>query len=439
MKFIRKHVNESINLPSKNQKKITSDDITRANTTYIKNKAKQEVIDGLNKALAECSADDINPYILNEYLMFPRFVIDDKTYDYSPAIIDTEYRPNSETSKSGVVTIALFCTPSSIEPADINSSNTDAITISIKRTLQFIINLNQILNDIIKNSSAVSDININIVPAYADISKYDRFIKDEDYSSRLPIFMFQMPHSYYYIDNAIDVLDAYAKNPCTIKSIKFTTDLLNYVNNLEKRCQKNGADIMQFISRCSNQFDTDFTLCMDHIGYWSETENCFIQLCNASQYANRSINNVAIFGNLTSFIFEQANKQKILALAKNPNTFFIDIYANDVYNMLKTNKIYAENSKNLMISVVMYLLCITQELHVDCDGRHVYYKPLDSSFYLKRNDGTYFNINDVENEFMNIIAKSKLTSYKSVGKIVARYKEDMLHILTTHAIEIHSR
>ena len=396
----KKHVDEAVKLPMAKRSNISLDDISRANAGYLKNLAKQEAIHEFNTYLNDCELQDV--------LLFPRVLGTDGSYDYSPSIIDVVHDESSTImGKTETLTIAI-CWENFT--AGVNNYDSYIIDIPIRNELICIIKLNQILNKIIEKSKVIAKINVNIILEYDDITCY------------------KLCSGRFDNDTATKLVHDYTMKPHSIERIKFTNIGIDNSND-RKRFQEHNVDIMQFIGRCANQFDDNIMLYMSikGPGVISTTDDYFKQLCDAGPYAK--FDKVFLSDiRLKSFIFDNANKQKILALAKNPETFFIRLKADAVHYWHTNSKIYDEDPKSLVICWISYVILsfyYSSELDTVV-SKEILYRPIDSSFHLIKHNGTYININDVTEE---IVHKAKINSIQDTRKTDSASIKILIQIL----------
>lgn len=226
MKYIKKYINEAVKLPTKNQQKISLNDIISINRSYIKDIAKKEVIDKFNEELDKII--DIGKYTNN--LVIPCVKHTDGSYDYSPAVVDVSC---NNLDKKIVVTIALFCCNNFI------SHMRDIKTSMVDLTLQTwdaskLISINKFLNSIVYNSNILDDINIIVVPSY------NTRIIDGLHSG------------IYAIDGATKFVYTFANHVDKIKNI-IIKDVSLY-DEKTKNTFKNNVDLLQFSDRIVNKF-----------------------------------------------------------------------------------------------------------------------------------------------------------------------------------------
>lgn len=430
IKFIQQ-INESIKLPGKKHSTITVDDIATANTEYFKKLAKKEVIDGLNTFYN--SLNFIDKYNLCLFCPcvknYDRPISSPATQDYawgdfSPAVLDDVVYDNElvNTDKPYVVTIALCTNPNN--PC-VYDEDAHILYLVGANTLQCITELNQALNDIIVNSEYVGKILIKIIPVNNFMTRKVLYFGTND------------------VETVTREIHKLASVPCNIAELYIMhIPRFNHVSgdvNVKKVIQTHSADIMQFIGRFANQFDDDIMLNIDIFNGRGTpiSYECTKYLCCANHYAKFNYINITACDNKTymSFVKDKSEIQKFLSIAKNPETFFIGLrrlcsmpscakYFEELFDEYKGSAVY------LVTCLILYLIShinhpFSHYVH-DTFSDEIWYKPFDSSIYLRKRDGTFVNINNIAEE---IADKAEINGVNDIQKVSPDSIEILIQIL----------
>lgn len=349
MKYIRKHIDEGIKLPSKQQKNVTLEDIANVNLEYFKTHVFSDM---LNQELNRFSELRLDLTIDNYNI--PRLYnvkSENGTRDFSPSIANIV-----KSSTAYTITLAVY----------IDDVSVDGSTCIICKD-NYIPKLLQACKNIISNSHDLIE-HINFVflplPQRYNYRKFVDKVNDNDKQ---------------FIS---DYVQAVSKDAPIINGVEMTStkkDFRTYV-----------SQYVEFVDLCVNerkdsvQLNIDITVNYDdsntrYIGVFSSTE--MKMLYNECSKRNVSVKNIKLAANASSDMFIE-NLSYLSNITDDFNEFYIECNERDVlryYSYLSRNS-HQDMQNRVYVLLLTYLVDYGYRYQSMCNM--IKYYPSTHKFYI---------------------------------------------------------
>lgn len=345
------YINEVVRLPSKEQKKVTLDDIHNANLSYIKT----QILKDINSELITCASK----FDRIEDMLIPAYKDENGNIDFSPAI-------NVE---SDLDVPHKFCITITVCVEHRYSFSKDLLL--TKKSVTVYIMLNEMFKRITEKYNKISKVNVQ--PMW--LNTYDSDIiqifcggtlqKQElyDTTQSVPVSAFTpkqingikmyMAHngmSYNYLTTHINDLFEFVDN--VLKSCNLSDDLSLKIIDTDKYIGSS-TEWLEYI--CKSNISLKFNYVYVH-----DTYNMY-----------------------KPFVFNSSNE--ILNIAKDKETFYIECDTTQLFNFMKKHKgLYIKSPDSLMfLTKIEYLYPDLVKNAMNDTSVDIIYYPIDSSFHMR--------------------------------------------------------
>lgn len=349
MKYIRKHIDEGIKLPSKQQKNVTLEDIANVNLEYSKTRVFPDM---LNQELNRFS--DLRLDLTLDNYNIPRLYnvkSENGTRDFSPSIANIV-----KSSTAYTITLAVY----------IDDVSVDGSTCIICKD-NYIPKLLQACKNIISNSHGlIEHINFVFLPLPQRYS-YRKFVDKVNDNDKQFIS---------------DYVQAASKDAPIINGVEMTST--------EKDFRTYVSQYVEFVDLCVNerkdsvQLNIDITVNYDdsitrYIGVFSSTE--MKMLYNECSKRNVSVKNIKLAANASSDMFIE-NLSYLSNITDDFNEFYIECNKRDVlryYSYLSRNS-HQDMQNRVYVLLLTYLVDYGYRYQSMCNM--IKYYPSTHKFYI---------------------------------------------------------
>lgn len=349
MKYIRKHIDEGIKLPSKQQKNVTLEDIANVNLEYSKTRVFPDM---LNQELNRFS--DLRLDLTLDNYNIPRLYnvkSENGTRDFSPSIANIV-----KSSTAYTITLAVY----------IDDVSVDGSTCIICKD-NYIPKLLQACKNIISNShDLIEHINFVFLPLPQRYS-YRKFVDKVNDNDKQFIS---------------DYVQAASKDAPIINGVEMTST--------EKDFRTYVSQYVEFVDLCVNerkdsvQLNIDITVNYDdsnirYTGVFSSTE--MKMLYNECSKRNVSVKNIKLAANASSDMFIE-NLSYLSNITDDFNEFYIECNKRDVlryYSYLSRNS-HQDMQNRVYVLLLTYLVDYGYRYQSMCNM--IKYYPSTHKFYI---------------------------------------------------------